>query len=179
MEIAREEAQRLYEENAVYIYRLVLMLTKSRSLAEDITQDVFMQAFRRYSSFDPQRTGSARPWLSRIAINLTRNQLRKSRWLYLIGQPPERADPDSIEAIVLSDERDQELWREVLGLSLKTREVVTLHFYAGMTLQETADLLGIPLGTCKSRLHSALNSLRTRLPKKDRYFLYGSEGNHE
>ncbi|MDI4649933.1 RNA polymerase sigma factor [Cohnella hashimotonis] len=179
MDIAKAEAQRLYEENAVYIYRLVLMLTKSRALAEDITQDVFMQAFRKYGSFDPQRTGSARPWLSRIAINQTRNSLRKNRWLSLIGHTPERAAPDSIEDVVLSDERDRELWREVLGLSLKTREVVTLHFYGGMTLQETADLLGIPLGTCKSRLHSALNNLRARLPNKDRYFAYGSGGSHE
>jgi RNA polymerase sigma-70 factor (ECF subfamily) len=71
----------------------------------------------------------------------------------------------------LKSEEENELWKEIINLNLKSREVIILHFYSGMKLKEISDSLGIPLGTCKSRLNSALSTLRGRLPVNDFEFL--------
>ena len=57
------------------------------------------------------------------------------------------------------------------NLTYKSREMVILHFYSGMKLKEISVTLGIPLGTCKSRLNTALNTLRNQLPKNNFDFL--------
>ena len=59
--ISKKQAEMLYSEHADFIYRGALFLTKSRELADDITQDVFMKAFDKYYTFDETR--SIKPWL--------------------------------------------------------------------------------------------------------------------
>lgn len=72
---------------------------------------------------------------------------------------------------VFKDEEEKELWEAINDLSLKNREVLVLHYFSDMKLDEISESLGIPLGTCKSRLNSALDALRRRFPKNEFYFL--------
>ncbi|MFC5407118.1 RNA polymerase sigma factor [Cohnella soli] len=169
MEIGKEQAHTLFDDYSTYVYRVAYLLTKSNMQAEDITQEAFIQAFRKFSSYDPNKP--FKPWISKIAVNLARNNMRKTRWLSFFAGVPEHDRVDGIEASILENERDRELWLEVNKLSRKRKEVVVLHFYADLKLYEVADILGIPLGTCKSRLHSALNMLRKQMMDTESYLL--------
>lgn len=155
--ISKEQAEMIFREQANYIYRVALFLTRSKELAEDIAQETFIQAFRKYDTFDAAKP--LKPWLHQIALNLTRNALRKQKWQKLMGKIPESISLDLVESRVLRSEAKKELWHAIYNLGFKSREVIVLHFYVGMTLKGVAQTVGIPIGTCKSRLNSALNSL--------------------
>lgn len=168
-EISKEKAEMIFMEQSNYIYRVALFLTKSKELADDITQETFIQVFRKYYSFNSSKP--IEPWIYKVTLNITRNMLRKQKWLKFIGELPEKSSFNLVENTVLKTEEENELWREIIDLNFKCREVVILHFYSGMKLKEISESLGIPLGTCKSRLNTALNTLRRQLPKNDFEFL--------
>lgn len=159
--ISQEQAEAIFRNYSPSVYRLALFLSKSSSLADDITQDTFLQVFKKYASYDSTRP--IYPWIYKIAVNITRNTLRKQKWLDLFGEPPERGDFNPVEERILKNELAAELWQEINKLTLKSREVIVLHYYLELKLHETAAILGIPLGTCKSRLNSALNTLQKQL----------------
>jgi len=163
--ISRDEAEKIFAENSSYVFRTALYLTKSKELADDITQDTFIQAFRKYHTYD--KTKPFGPWLYKIALNTTRNTLRRQKWLKFTEQIPELTSLDMVENSVLKCEEEKVLWNMLNTLSLKSREIIVLHFYLGLKLQEISDTLDIPLGTCKSRLNLALNKLRKQIPKNE------------
>lgn len=156
--ISEEQSRAIFEEHAPYVYGIALMITKSAMQADDITQETFLRAFAKFHLYNPSRP--LRPWLYRITINLARSTLRKQKWLSFFGQVPVEASGDSVEAVVLKTESELELWQLVNRLSPKRREVLILIYYVGLPLHEAAALLNIRLGTCKSRLHAALQQLR-------------------
>jgi RNA polymerase sigma factor (sigma-70 family) len=71
----------------------------------------------------------------------------------------------------MKDEEHNKIWKKINGLSYKQREIIILHFYHGLRIREVAKHLGIPSGTCKSRLNSALNKLRKYLALDDFEFV--------
>lgn len=164
-EISKEKAETLFSEHSAYIYRTALFLTKEKAAAEDITQEVFLQLFRKYHLLDASRP--IKPWIYKITLNITRNMLRKRKWCNLFGETPDKRLGEWVEDQVIRSEEEEALWREINQLPLKSREVIILHFYSGLKLREISDVLNIPLGTCKSRLNQALNTLRKRLPEDD------------
>jgi len=168
-ELSKEKAELIFKEHSTYIYRVALFLTKSNDLADDITQETFIQVFRKYYTFNSSKP--IQPWIYKVALNVTRNMLRKQKWLKFIGKLPENSSLNLVENTVLKTEEENELWKEINNLKFKSREMVILHFYSGMKLKEISDSLGIPIGTCKSRLNSALTTLRRQLPKNDFEFL--------
>lgn len=159
--ISQEEAESIYREHSAHVYRTALFLSKSPTLADDITQDTFLRVFQKYHSYDPGKP--IRPWIYKIALNITRNTLRKQKWLHLIREVPDNQAWNSVEDKILKNEAAEELWTEINKLTLKSREIIVLHYYSGMKLQEISAILGIPLGTCKSRLNTALSSLEKQL----------------
>ncbi|MEK4006657.1 RNA polymerase sigma factor [Paenibacillus sp. FSL H3-0333] len=156
--ITEQQAKDMFEAHSAYIYGIALMMTKQRVLADDITQETFLRAFAKYHLYDPSRP--LRPWLYRIAVNTSRNLLRRKTWIQLLAGVTIEGKEHSAESFALHSENQLELWQAVSRLSAKLREVITLHYYAGLSLPETAEVLSIPLGTCKSRLHAALRKLR-------------------
>lgn len=167
--ISKEKAEMIFMEHSNYIYRIALFLTKSNDLADDITQETFIQAFLKFYTYD---TGMPlKPWLYKIALNTTRNMLRKEKWLKFTDSLPEIESLDPVEKHVLKNEEKEELWREINHLSLKSREVFVLHFYSGLKLREISEILDIPLGTCKSRLNFAISTLRKQIPHNEFSFL--------
>lgn len=168
-EISKDNAEMIFKEHSNFVYRIALFLTKSKELADDITQETFIQVFRKYHTFDSSMP--IQPWIYKITLNITRNILRKQKLLSFFRELPEISCLDLVENTVLKSEEEYELWREINNLGLKSREVVIMHFYSGMKLKEVSDSLGIPLGTCKSRLNAALNTLRRQIPKNEFDFL--------
>jgi RNA polymerase sigma-70 factor, ECF subfamily len=153
------------------IYRTAYGLTGDPQAAEEILQDTFSRAYQRRHILRPDV--SPLPWLHRVALNLCYSRLGRRRLPLepmgdrvvglvrdLATEPAEHAEQQELRRIV----RDG-----VADLPPKHQSVVILYYLHGLSLQETADLLGVRLGTVKSRLHYALRSLRTRL-EGDRRF---------
>lgn len=156
--LSKEQAQVLFEEHSSYIFRIALMMTHSSIMADDITQEVFVLIFRKYHLYDATRP--IRPWMATITINVIRAHYRKRKWQLLLGVLPDKASEEYVDHLVIQREERHELWEMVSRLSFKQRSVIVLHYYAGLSLVEVGETLGIPTGTCKSRLHDALRRLR-------------------
>ena len=153
------------------IYRTAYGLTGDRQAAEEILQDTFARAYQRRATLIPDV--SPLPWLHRVALNLCYSRLGRRRLAQEpIGEsvvalvrdrsiePAERAEQRELRSIV----RDG-----VAALPPKHQSVVVLYYLHGLSLQETAQVLGVRLGTVKSRLHYALRGLRSHL-EGDRRF---------
>jgi RNA polymerase sigma-70 factor, ECF subfamily len=130
--------------------------------AEDIVQETMTRAWQKSSSLDPDRAG---PWLFTVARNLviSGHRRRAARATEVpIAEREFEADGDDIEHVLQS-------WQvaEVLrGLSREHREVIVELFYRRRTVAETAQLLGVPVGTVKSRSFYALHALRAALEER-------------
>lgn len=135
--------------------------------AEDVGQQVFIKL---YESLDKYRgTGGLAPYLTRIAVNLSLNALdKRKRWRrrFFSRDEDERAAPEPAvggEPEVVGRERAALVRRAIDALPPKYRSVVVLRMIDGYTTQETADQLGVPLGTVLSRLARAQQRLRDLL----------------
>jgi RNA polymerase sigma factor (sigma-70 family) len=155
------EKSKIFETYATYVFNVALLITRSRTLSDDITQETFLRFFKKYQLYDPKKP--IEPWLYRITVNVTSNILRKQKWLQFWGEVTNSNTTISTEESFLNYEKDQELWDAVGILPLKFKQILVLHYYSGMKLAEIADILEIPLGTCKSRLSTALKKLRVAL----------------
>jgi RNA polymerase sigma-70 factor (ECF subfamily) len=144
---AFEEIVRLLQPD---VYAFAWHLTRDRSLAEDVAQDAFIRAFRFVKGFrGEQRFGS---WLFRIVRNCAMDALRgRSRWTALIGDGPERTVPDPTARIQLET--------ALRSVSAEHREAFLLVEVFGLSYQETADVLGVAVGTVKSRMFRARRAL--------------------
>ncbi|MFJ2257203.1 sigma-70 family RNA polymerase sigma factor [Streptomyces sp. NPDC087844] len=141
-------------------------ILRDRHLAEDIAQEAFIRAWPHTERLC-STAGSIRGWLltvtrhliiDRSRSSMARNEVVGSDGLFGTGRP-ERTLPDHAESVATS----MHTLALLHGLSPEHREVV-LHLYVlEHSLREAADLIGIPVGTVKSRHHYALNALRRRL----------------
>jgi RNA polymerase sigma-70 factor, ECF subfamily len=156
----------LYDRHAGSVYGMAVSILRDTSLAQDVTQEVFVRLWMRARTFDSRR-GTALAWLVSVARNLAIDELRRQR------RRVEGADRLARDAELLArDDPDALLeWRwdsirvreAVAELSAVQRQTVQLVYVRGFTLAEAAVRLGVPVGTVKSRLHSALLSLRSAL----------------
>ena len=91
--ISKEEARQLFEAHSALVFRMALLLTRSRTLADDVVQETFIRIFQKYHLYDPAKP--IQPWICQIAMNVTRNLLRKNRWQVLTHLFPNTSDPFS------------------------------------------------------------------------------------
>lgn len=146
------------------IYRLGISITKDPSAAEEIVIDTFARAHRAIERLEPD--DSLRPWLYRVAVNLSYN--RRPRKGVTFSSLDEGTEDIAADAESPSDAAERaERRRVVLGcvdtLGSKHRIVVVLHYLNGLNLAEIAEIVECPVGTVKSRLHYALRKLRLQL----------------
>ena len=162
IEISRLQAEALYSQHYLDLYKLALLMSKSKVLAEDAVSETFLKAFEKYHQYDPSKP--AKPWLSKILINQLRQSWRKDKYMATTDEFSDIEDDKDFVATILEDEKNKALWQVVHRLKPKGKEVIVLHYFQALTLVEIATLLNIPLGTCKSRLSTALAQLRTFSP---------------
>ncbi len=132
-------------------------------LAEDAAQDAFIQAWLHLPSFRPGT--SLRNWIYRIAVNAALDVLRREPKTPLVDLST-LSVPDSLdtpETVLLDKERALIVQQAILSLTEANRTVLTLREYGGLSYQEIAATLNIPLGTVMSRLNYARNSLKELL----------------
>jgi RNA polymerase sigma-70 factor (ECF subfamily) len=153
------------------IYRTAYGLTGDRLAAEEILQDTFARAHRHRHTF--HQDVSPLPWLHRVSLNLCYSRLARRRLeTGPIDDAAEHGLPDDrpLPAERAEQAELRQIVREgIAALPEKHRSVVVLYYLQRLTLQETAQVLDIQLGTVKSRLHYALRGLRIQL-EGDRRF---------
>ncbi len=170
--ISKTEAENIFKEYETYVYRTALFISKSRSLADDITQDTFIKVFASYERYD--QTRPLKPWIYQITMNVAKNHLKKQKLLRMFPffiQETKHDYVNSIETKFIQSKELQYLWKYVCELSDKSREMIILHFYLELTLKEVSEIIHIPVGTCKSRLNTALNQLRKKTKRDEFSFL--------
>ena len=130
-------------------------------LAEDAAQEAFVSAWRGLHSYQPR--SPFRNWVYRIAINAALDVLRRRRETVDIELLPLAAQNGGPEAGLQDKERDELVRRAVLELPPASRGVLVLREYEGLSYQEIANTLNIPIGTVMSRLNYARKRLRETL----------------
>jgi RNA polymerase sigma-70 factor (ECF subfamily) len=157
---AFEELVRMHQDIA---FRTAFLFTRSAADAEDAAQDAFVKAWAALPRF---RAGAPfRPWLLRIVANEARNRRRSAgRRAELTlraaaAQPSGDAAP-SPEAAALGLEERRELLDRVSSLGERDREIIACRFFLELSERETAEVLGVRLGTVKSRTARALARLQ-------------------
>jgi RNA polymerase sigma-70 factor (ECF subfamily) len=166
-----EAFEEFFTRYSTPIFRTAYGLTGDRQLAEEILQDTFARAYEHRASL--RREVSPLPWLQRVALNIcyTRLRPRRLRW-----------EPISHAVVALlrdgSDEPTEHVERSELreivragiaALPPKQQRVVALYYLHELSIDETAEQLGIRPGTVKSRLHYALRALRGHLEDDQRF----------
>jgi RNA polymerase sigma-70 factor (ECF subfamily) len=150
----------LYARFGRPVYSMGMRLLGSREAAEELTQDVFLTAWRKAARFDPAR-GRLSTWLMTIAHNLAVDRLRRETGvtrptLVLVDEVPDAPGFDEEEGVM---ERDAAV-RALGCLSDAERDLLTRAYFRGLTAREIAESDHIPLGTVKTRLRAALIKVR-------------------
>ena len=164
----------LFQKYQKPIYNMLLRMLRSADDAADLTQDTFIKAYRALASL--REEAIFYPWLRQIAVNLARNQWKRSGRVRISsldeaqstdeGEELTRELPDwsaNPEALAQDEELRRKIEAAVATLSPDHRTVVTLHHLEGMPVADIAQLLGISVGTVKSRLSRARDQLHRKL----------------
>jgi RNA polymerase sigma factor (sigma-70 family) len=152
----------LYERHARKIYNYLFRRLADWSEAEDLTAVVFLEAFRRRADA-VLVAGELSPWLYGVATNVLRNR-RRAQWRHrrllaqLGAEAPARAGPDLHERVEAAEQMRSVLER-IRKLPRSQQDVVALCVWSGLSYEEAAAALGVPLGTVRSRLARARTSL--------------------
>jgi RNA polymerase sigma-70 factor, ECF subfamily len=136
--------------------------------AEDVVQEAFVKGYRALDAF---REGAAfRPWLLRIvaneAHNLHRSWRRRTTLELRMAVRPDTADPDTPERSAVAADTHAILLAAVNAMADRDRLVLTCRYFLDLSETETAQVLGWPRGSVKSRLSRALDKLRRALPPR-------------
>ena len=140
----------LYRRRHNDVYRFAFAMAKSRSFAQDVTQEVFLNVLENAHRFDSAK-GSVRAWLFGCARHVTLDRLRlERRWTD--DMPADLTAIDGDERL-LADQRVERLHAAIARLPVEYREALVLAELQELTYAETAAVLDCPVGTVRSRLH--------------------------
>lgn len=145
------------------VWNYAFFLTRDRHASDDISQEVFLRAFRSVKDFRGEST--LKTWLLKITRNLSYNY-RNSAFLQRVTlfEWVRRSETvTSAESDFIDREAANDIWRIILRLPLNFREVLLLDIQHDMTIQEMAGVLGVSVGTVKSRLYRARAKVHKKL----------------
>jgi len=161
-----DELMQQYGED---VLKLVMQYVHNNSVAEDLTQEIFVKCYRALPSF--QNGSSLKTWLWRIAINHSKDYLKS--WY---AKNVEAKDNEvfmqvessiSVEQEVLQQQEDANLVKAVMALPIKYREVIYLCYYEDQSMKEMADVLQINESTVKTRLRKGKQLLKKHLEREE------------
>ncbi len=166
----RDSAQaleRLMDSFGATVMRTAYFYTGDRHLAEDISQEAFLRAYRNWQTF--RGDSSVRTWLTTITVNLCRDKMGVRMFS---EQPtaPERIDTGrtiSVEEEALIRLEKTEVLQHVLRLPLAYQEALYLYYYLDLSTKEIAEATSSPEGTVRNRLHRAREALARQMNKEE------------
>ena len=157
----------LYDRYKDYVYRVAFSVLRNRAAAEDAVQETFLDVLKALPKYDVHGPARFETWLYRVALNRSRMHLRRKR--------PPSAEWDDLEeglerlpvpgserpeSAMLDKEAAVALWQAVDRLPETHRLPVLLRYQSDLSYEEIADVLGVKLGTVKSRLYNAHKKLQ-------------------
>ena len=156
----------LYSRYASAVYSLAMFMLKDTGLAEEATQDIFLNIWLKSGSFKPDR-GQPKTWIMSVAHHRIIDLIRSRRRTTAITVASDSEDLERIPAAILpiDEQVERKLERERIQKSLATlpeaqREVIRMAYFDGYSQSEIATLLNQPLGTVKTRVRLAMQKLR-------------------
>jgi RNA polymerase sigma-70 factor (ECF subfamily) len=144
-----------------FLYRIL----REPADVEDIVQEAFLQLWHRSEQYNPDKASPA-GWLTLIARSRALDLIRRRR----PGQPAEGAEPSfqtDITLGLIQDESRARVRAALLGLPQEQRDVIRMAFLGGMTHEQIAGTLHLPLGTVKTRIRLGLRRLKQMLPDEN------------
>ena len=135
-------------DNQKKLYLTALTITKNHQSAEDALQEAYLKTIKK--SHQLKDVAFAKTWITRIVINECKNLLKSNKTIY--------TDFQEFETQYVEDFNDEELrfYSIISNLALEDKEIMTLKYFQGYTLDEIAIILNMPLSTVKSRVYRAL-----------------------
>ncbi|ENQ3105488.1 sigma-70 family RNA polymerase sigma factor [Bacillus cereus] len=158
--------QHIYEATSKDVYRTVSFLVVDRNDVDDIVNGVYIRMWKSFANYDPNRPFSF--WLHSLIVHEVQDWRRKLWRRFRILEKSKEFWQDQLHRTdeeVLHMETRSELLELVKTLSYKHREVIIMRYFHEYSLDEIALLVGIPVGTVKSRLHTAHRQLRKEMEK--------------
>ena len=150
--------QVLFARHHVRVYRFVLRMVGNDAVAEDITSDVFLSVWRQAHRFEAR--SAVTTWILAIARYKALAELRHRTEAPVDNESAETSDPaDDPEAVFQAKHRGEILRRCLTLLSREHREIIDLVYYHEKSVQEVAEILGIPGNTVKTRMFYARRKL--------------------
>ena len=154
----REAFRRFYDRHAPQVLAYVRSLGRSRDASEDVVQEVFLAVWRKAGTYRPER-GDVAGWL----YTMTRNKV-VDLWRKL----PTGSDQSSEESLAVLSARPEadsrvvtiSLRKALADLKVEQRQALELAYFGGLTYEETAERLKLPVGTLKSRIRAGLALMR-------------------
>lgn len=174
-ELAAQEFSSVAASHRPQIFRFLLASTRDVDLAETLTQECFLKAYRNWKHFRGE--SSAMTWLMRIAINLQKDHWRNRRIQFWRHTQSNTVDLDEASEWLPSGERNAEqqllareqvkqVWKAVEKLSLRQRTVFLLRYVEEQELDKIAQVTGLSEGTVKAHLSRALGKIRAQVGGK-------------
>jgi len=152
----------LYDRYARQVFSLALGILREPEVAEDVTQDVFLALWQGAARFDPRR-GTLEAWILTLAHHKSVDALRRRKVRQVEPLSDAVAGPDDPVEEAVRALQSAKVREALASLSAAQREVLTLAYYGGLTQQDIARLLALPLGTVKARMRDGLLRLRALL----------------
>ncbi|MGD7054168.1 sigma-70 family RNA polymerase sigma factor [Sutcliffiella horikoshii] len=157
--------QELMNENGDAVLHLVFTYVKNKTIAEDLTQEIFIKCYEKLEQFNHQ--SSIKTWLYRVASNHCKDYLKS--WHYrklllnekILNYIPSKAKDVEVEVIAKSEEA--RLTNAVMELPIQYREVVILHYYEELHLSEISAITSVNINTLKTRLKRAREILKEHM----------------
>lgn len=154
------------------IYQLCYRMLGNRHEAEDMAQEAFIRAYVNINSFNQELKFST--WLFRIATNLCIDRIRKKKPDYYLDAEVSGTDGLTMYSHLASDsplpekeleslELQESVQKEIMKLPEKYRSVIVLKYIEELSLNEISEILDLPLGTVKTRIHRGREALRQQL----------------
>jgi RNA polymerase sigma-70 factor, ECF subfamily len=163
------EVIELYKDK---VFQICFRMLGNRHEAEDISQEAFIRAYVNIHTFNQKRKFST--WLYRIATNLCIDRIRKKKPDYFLDAEVKGTEGLTMYSQVAAEgqlpeeeveemELQAEIQRQILKLPDKYRSVIVLKYIEELSLQEISEILDLPLGTVKTRIHRGREALRKQL----------------
>jgi RNA polymerase sigma-70 factor (ECF subfamily) len=148
------------------IYYFIIRMVKQHQQAADLTQQVFVQAYRKVNQL---RSGAQlRPWLYKIALNRCKNYFRLiRRHRFMDIAETELVDDYSVLEEIIDRENKRRLQQAVDRLPRKQRLTVVFRVYQGLSYKEIAHILGCSIDTVKANFYHAINGLKDLMLKEE------------
>lgn len=165
----KEALEALYTRYSSSVYSLAMFMLKQEALAEEVTQDIFLNIWTKASSYKAER-GEPKSWIMSVAHHRIVDVIRSRRRTQNVTDPGayDRLEMLPSSGISTEEEVERRIEREYILEALDTlppeqRQVIMLAYFEGYSQSEMAKILNQPLGTVKTRVRLAMKKLRAAL----------------